>query len=124
MPVAGEKPQPRGLPRRSESADVILDFVNQKPRHDQCSTAAGVELNMPTGTLTRLSARCVHEPKGSRPVFGPPPVLLAPHAFCGVVKNVCCDVSLLTGAMSKVSPEPLPLPKPAIACTSCALEVG
>jgi hypothetical protein len=41
---------------------------------------------------------------------------------CGVVSNVCCDVSALTGAMFKASPAPLPPAKPAIACTSWAVE--
>jgi len=41
----------------------------------------------------------------------------APHE-CGVIRNVCCDVSALRGAVFKLSPVSLPPPKPAIACTS------
>ena len=41
-----------------------------------------------------------------------------PHACCGVVKNVCCDVSVPRRAVFKLSAAPLPPPKPAIACTS------
>jgi len=40
------------------------------------------------------------------------------HTCCGVVSNGCCDVSALRGAVFKLSPAPLPPPKPAIACTS------
>src|SRR6516225_2338717 len=44
-----------------------------------------------------------------------------PHA-CGVVSNGCCDVSAPRGAVFKLSPAPLPPPKPAIACRSCDVE--
>jgi hypothetical protein len=43
---------------------------------------------------------------------------LASHACCGVVKNGCCDVSALTRPAFNPSAALLPLPKPAIACTS------
>src|SRR5262245_3283686 len=43
------------------------------------------------------------------------PLVVAPHACCGVVSNGCCDVSALKGAVFKLSPVPLPPPKPAIA---------
>jgi hypothetical protein len=42
------------------------------------------------------------------------------HACCDVVSNGCCDVSALRGPAFRLSPAPLPPPKPAIACTSCA----
>ena len=42
--------------------------------------------------------------------------LWAPQACCGVVRNVCCDVSALSGAVAEVSAAPPT--KPAIACTS------
>jgi hypothetical protein len=41
-----------------------------------------------------------------------------PHACCGVVSNVCCDVSAPIGTVFKPSPVPLPPLKPAMACTS------
>src|SRR5260221_254483 len=37
-----------------------------------------------------------------------------PHACCGAVRNVCCDVSTPAPAALRLSPEPLPPPKPAI----------
>jgi hypothetical protein len=40
------------------------------------------------------------------------------HACCGVVRNCCCDVSVLRAVVFKPSAAPLPPPKPAIACTS------
>jgi|SRR5437660_3222635 hypothetical protein len=40
------------------------------------------------------------------------------HACCGVVSNVCCDVSAPRGTVFKPSAAPLPPPKPAIVCTS------
>src|ERR671936_1629964 len=40
------------------------------------------------------------------------------QACCGVVRNVCCDLSALTKPALKPSAAPLPPPKPAIACTS------
>src|SRR6266478_3498232 len=42
------------------------------------------------------------------------------HACCGVVSNVCCDVSAPKGTVFRLSAAPLPPPKPAIACTSWA----
>src|SRR5262249_26281667 len=49
---------------------------------------------------------------------GPGLVTTSFHACCGVVSNGCCDVSAPRGAVFKLSPAPLPPPKPAIACTS------
>jgi hypothetical protein len=67
VPVAGEKPLPRGLPPRSEWAAVVLAVVNPEHKAPSMQKAAvGVELNVPTGTLTRPPPRCVHEQKGSR----------------------------------------------------------
>ena len=42
------------------------------------------------------------------------------QVWCGVVSNVCCDASAASAAVFKPSAAPLPPPKPAIACTSCA----
>jgi len=41
-----------------------------------------------------------------------------PQVCCGVVSNCCCDGSAPRGPAFKLSPAPLPPPKPAIACTS------
>src|SRR5262249_54072941 len=43
---------------------------------------------------------------------------LRPHACCGVVSNVCCDVSAPRGAAFNPSAAPLLAPKLAIACPS------
>jgi hypothetical protein len=43
---------------------------------------------------------------------------------CGVVRNVCCDMSAPRGTAFKPSAAPLPPPKLAIACKSCAFEAG
>src|SRR5262249_57278802 len=81
-------------------------------------TAHPSNLWRPTGTigvvgfLTAISQRRVND--------GTCQLLF--HACCGVVSNGCCDVSALRGAAGKLSPAPLPPPKPAIACTSCAFE--
>jgi hypothetical protein len=42
---------------------------------------------------------------------------IASHA-CGVVRNVCCDVSAPATAGLRLSAAPLPPARPAIACTS------
>jgi hypothetical protein len=46
----------------------------------------------------------------------PPSSLSRTRHACGVVRNVCCDVSALSGAVAEVSAAPPP--NPAIACTS------
>src|SRR6516165_6377582 len=53
-------------------------------------------------------------------LVGDPPKVCRAHACCGIVSNVCCDVSASRGAVFEVSAAPPP--KPAISCTSWELE--
>jgi hypothetical protein len=70
----------------------------------------GGTIASPSGdTCGPLSARL--DLKGPRT----DPLLGAPHACCGIVSNVCYDVSALSGVVFKLSAAPLLPVKPAIA---------
>jgi hypothetical protein len=94
-----------GLERKTENTLIYLLLRREDRR--AVATALRAELAVPRTLPAGLPFRSAADWS-----------LVVPHACCGVVSNVCCDVSALRGAVFKLSPAPLLPPNPAIACTS------